>query len=55
MSTKEKESIQLLQRTLDLIVLRTLAMMGPQQALGEETQTWRRMAALVQRLLLEDS
>src|SRR2546422_10743889 len=32
MSTKEKESIQLLQGTLDLIVLRTLATMGPQHA-----------------------
>jgi PadR family transcriptional regulator, regulatory protein PadR len=115
MSNKEKESIQLLQGTLDLIVLRTLATMGPQHAyqiatrlqqisdqllnlnqgtlypalvrleqygwikgtwgrtesnreakyyeitktgrkgLGEETQTWRRMAALVERLLLEES
>ena len=25
------------------------------KALGEETQTWRRMAALVERLLLEES
>src|SRR6201985_1174283 len=32
MSTKEKESIKLLQGTLDLIVLRTLATMGPQHA-----------------------
>ena len=32
MSNKEKESIQLLQGTLDLIVLRTLATMGPQHA-----------------------
>src|SRR6478752_1207045 len=32
MSTKEKESIRLLQGTLDLIVLRTLATMGPQHA-----------------------
>src|SRR6201984_3055096 len=32
MSNKEKESIQLLQGTLDLIVLRTLASMGPQHA-----------------------
>src|SRR5438067_4819984 len=31
-SNKEKESIQLLQGTLDLIVLRTLATMGPQHA-----------------------
>ncbi len=115
MSNKEKESIQLLQGTLDLIVLRTLATMGPQhayqiatrlqqisdrllnlnqgtlypalvrleqygwirgtwgrtesnreakyyeitkagrKALGEETQAWRRMSALVERLLLEQS
>lgn len=115
MSNKEKESIQLLQGTLDLIVLRTLASMGPQhayqiatrlqqvsdrllnlnqgtlypalvrleqygwikgtwgrtesnreakyyeitnlgrKALGEETKTWRRMSALVERLLLEES
>jgi PadR family transcriptional regulator PadR len=115
MSNKEKESIQLLQGTLDLIVLRTLATMGPQhayqistrlhqisdrllnlnqgtlypallrleqygwikgiwgrtesnreakyyeitksgqKALGEETQTWRRMSALVERLLIEES
>src|SRR5213078_1258659 len=32
MSNKEKESIQLLQGTLDLIVLRTLATMGAQHA-----------------------
>jgi PadR family transcriptional regulator, regulatory protein PadR len=32
MSSKEAESIQLLQGTLDLIVLRTLASMGPQHA-----------------------
>src|ERR1700692_1847466 len=32
MSSKEKESIQLLQGTLDLIVLRTLATMGAQHA-----------------------
>ena len=109
------ESIQLLQGTLDLIVLRTLASMGPQhayqiatrlqqisdrllnlnqgtlypalvrleqygwikgtwgrtennreakyyeitkaglKALGEETQKWRRISALVERLLLEGS
>ncbi len=115
MSNKEKESIQLLQGTLDLIVLRTLATMGPQhayqiatrlqqisdrllnlnqgtlypalvrleqygwikgtwgrtesnrearyyeitkagqKALKEETQGWRRMSALVERLLLEES
>src|SRR3954470_14338785 len=115
MSNKEKESIQLLQGTLDLIVLRTLAAMGPQhayqiatrlqqishrllnlnqgtlypalvrleqyggikaawgrteskreakyyeitraghKALGEETKTWRRMSALVERLLIEES
>jgi PadR family transcriptional regulator PadR len=115
MSNKEKESIQLLQGTLDLIVLRTLATMGRQhayqiatrlqqisdqllnlnqgtlypalvrleqyrwtkgtwgrtesnreakyyeitkaglKALQEETQGWRRMSALVERLLLEES
>ena len=114
MSNKEKESIQLLHGTLDLIVLRTLATMGPQhayqiatrleqisdrllnlnqgtlypalvrleqygwikgtwsrtesnreakyyaitkageKALGEETRAWRRMSALVERLLLEE-
>src|SRR5438034_11723080 len=115
MSNKERESIQLLQGTLDLIVLRILARMGQQhadeiaarlqqisdrllnlnqgtlypalvrleqygwlkgtwgrtesnreakyyeitkagrKALGEETKTWRRMSALVERLLLEES
>jgi PadR family transcriptional regulator PadR len=114
MSSKERESIQLLQGTLDLIVLRTLATMGPQhayqiaarlqqisdrllnlnqgtlypalvrleqygwikgtwgrtesnreakyyeitkpgqKALKEETEGWRRMSALVERLLLEE-
>ncbi|MGH9585413.1 MAG: PadR family transcriptional regulator [Acidobacteriaceae bacterium] len=114
MSSKA-ESIQLLQGTLDLIVLRTLASMGPRhayqiatrlqqisdrllnlnqgtlypalvrleqygwikgtwgrtennreakfyeitraglKALGEETQKWRRISALVERLLLEES
>lgn len=114
MSSKA-ESIQLLHGTLDLIVLRTLASMGPQhayqiatrlqqisdrllnlnqgtlypalvrleqygwiegtwgrtennreakfyeitraglKALGEETQKWRRISALVERLLLEES
>src|SRR5271167_1921006 len=115
MPSKEKEPIQLLQGTLDLIVLRTLATMGSQhayqiatrlhqvsdhllnlnqgtlypalvrleqygwikgtwrktesnreakyyeitrageKALGEETQKWRKMAGLVERLLLEES
>lgn len=115
MSNKEKESIQVLQGTLDLIVLRTLATMGPQhayqiatrlqqvsdrllnlnqgtlypalvrleqygwikgtwgrtesnreakfyeitkaghKALKEETEGWRRMAALVERFLVEES
>ena len=115
MSSKENESIQLLQGTLDLIVLRTLSSMGSQhayqiasrleqvsdrllnlnqgtlypalvrleqygwikgtwgktennrdakyyaitrtgqKALGEETQRWRRMAGLVEKLLLEES
>jgi PadR family transcriptional regulator PadR len=115
MTSKEKEPIQLLQGTLDLIVLRTLTTMGPQhayqiatrlqqisdsllnlnqgtlypalvrleqygwikgawgktennreakyyeitkagqKALGEETQKWRKMAALVERVLIEES
>ncbi|HEY2038239.1 MAG TPA: PadR family transcriptional regulator [Edaphobacter sp.] len=114
MPSKESESIQLLQGTLDLIVLRTLASMGAQhayqiasrleqvsgnllnlnqgtlypalvrleqygwikgtwgktennreakyygitragqKALGEETQRWRRMAGLVEKLLVEE-
>ncbi len=115
MSSKEKEPIQLLQGTLDLIVLRTLATMGAQhayqiasrleqvsdkllnlnqgtlypalvrlehygwikgtwgktennreakfyaitkagqKALSEETERWRKMAGLVERLLVEES
>jgi PadR family transcriptional regulator PadR len=115
MSSEEKEPIQLLQGTLDLIVLRTLASMGAQhayqiatrlqqvsesplnlnqgtlypalvrleqygwikgtwgrtesnreakyyaitkageKALNQETMRWRRMAGLVERLLVEDS
>jgi PadR family transcriptional regulator, regulatory protein PadR len=115
MSNKENESIQLLQGTLDLIVLRTLDSMGSQhayqiakrleqvsdkllnlnqgtlypalvrleqygwikgtwgktatnreakyyaitkagqKALGEETQRWRKMAGLVERILVEES
>ena len=35
---KEKESIQLLQGTLDLIILRTLATMGPQHAYQSATR-----------------
>ena len=114
MQSRENESIQLLQGTLDLIVLRTLASMGSQhayqiasrleqvsdnllnlnqgtlypalvrleqygwikgtwgktennreakyyaitrvgqKALGEETQRWRRMAGLVEKLLVEE-
>jgi len=114
MSSRESESIQLLQGTLDLIVLRTLDSMGSQhayqianrleqisgsllnlnqgtlypalvrleqygwikgtwgkteknrdakyytitragqKALGEETQRWRRMAGLVEKLLVEE-
>lgn len=114
MSSEEKEPIQLLQGTLDLIVLRTLASMGAQhayqvasrlqqvsesllnlnqgslypalirleqygwikgtwgrtesnreakyyaitkageKALNQETLRWRRMAGLVERLLVED-
>jgi len=115
MTSRENESIQLLQGTLDLIVLRTLASMGAQHAyqianrleqvsgnllnlnqgtlypalvrleqygwikgtwgktennrdakyyaitrtgqnaLGKETQRWRRMAGLVEKLLVEES
>src|ERR1700742_2939717 len=114
MASKDKESMQLLQGTLDLIVLRTLSTMGPQhayqiatrlqqvsdqllnlnqgtlypalvrleqygwiqgawgrtesnreakyyaitkageKALNQETLRWRRMAGLVERLLVED-
>jgi transcriptional regulator len=114
MPSRENESIQLLQGTLDLIVLRTLVSMGSQhayqiasrleqvsgsllnlnqgtlypalvrleqygwikgtwgktannreakyyaitrtgqKALGEETQRWRRMAGLVEKLLVEE-
>src|ERR1700691_5142929 len=114
MPSRENESIQLLQGTLDLIVLRTLPSMGPQQAyqianrleqvpdnlpnlnqgtlypalvrleqygwikgtwgktennreakydaitragqkaLGEESQRWRKMAGLVEKLLVEE-
>src|SRR5919201_1789931 len=115
MSNKEKEAIELLQGSLDIIGFLTLATMGPQhayqiatrlqqisnrllnlnqgtlypafvrleqygwikgtwgrtesnreakyyeitkagqKALGKETQTWRRMPALVERVLLEGS
>jgi transcriptional regulator len=115
MSSEEKPRIQVLQGTLDLIVLRTLASMGPQhaygiaarlqqvsedllnlnqgtlypalvrleqqawikgkwdttengreakyysitkagtKALGEETQRWRQLAGLVEKLLGEES
>jgi len=115
MPSKEQGPIQLLQGTLDLIVLRTLMSMGPQhayqiatrlqqisdsllnlnqgtlypalvrleqygwikgawgktennreakyyeitkagqKAMGEETQKWRKMAALVERVLIEES
>jgi PadR family transcriptional regulator, regulatory protein PadR len=115
MPSKEQEPIQLLQGTLDLIVLRTLMTMGAQhayqiatrlqqvserllnlnqgtlypalvrleqygwikgawgktennreakyyeitkagqKALAEETQKWRKMAALVERVLIEES
>jgi transcriptional regulator len=115
MSSKQKEPIQLLQGTLDLIVLRTLSTMGAQhayqiatrleqisdsllnlnqgtlypalvrmeqygwikgtwgktenkreakyyaitkpgqKALSEETARWRKMAGLVERLLIEES
>lgn len=34
MSSKERERVELLQGTLDLIVLRVLATMGPQHAYG---------------------
>jgi PadR family transcriptional regulator PadR len=115
MSNEEKDRIQVLQGTLDLIVLRTLFTMGPQhayaitarlkqvsqdsldlnqgtlypalvrleqqswikgtwgktesnreakfyaitkagqKALGKETQRWRRLAGLVEKLLAEES
>src|ERR1700687_66210 len=115
MSSKDKKTHQVFQGTLNLIVLRNLATIGPQhayqiatrlqqisdgllnlnqgtlypalvrleqygwikgnwgrtesnreakyyeitkagqKALGKETQTWRRMSALVERLLLEES
>ena len=115
MTSKEQEPLQLLQGTLDLIVLRTLVSMGAQhayqiatrlqqisdsllnlnqgtlypalvrleqygwikgawgktennreakyyeitkagqKAMGEETQKWRKMAALVERVLIEES
>src|SRR2546421_10009805 len=114
MSSKDRKTRQVFQGTLDLIVLRNLATIGPQhayqiatrlqqisdrllilnqgtlypalvrleqygwlkgiwgrtesnreakyyeitkagqKALGEETKTWRRMSALVERLLLEE-
>lgn len=38
MSTERRQNIQLLQGTLDLIVLRTLAAMGPQHAYGVATR-----------------
>ena len=47
MSNKAKESIQLLQGTLDLIVLRTLATMGPQHAYQIAT----RLQQISERLL----
>ncbi len=38
MSSRKKDSVQVLQGTLDLIVLRTLATMGPQHAYGLATR-----------------
>src|SRR5258708_6679270 len=38
MPTREKSRLQILQGTLDLIVLRTLASMGPQHAYGIATR-----------------
>lgn len=38
MSSEEKKRIQILQGTLDLIVLRTLVAMGPQHAYGIATR-----------------
>ena len=38
MSSERRESIRILQGTLDLIVLRTLATMGPQHAYGIATR-----------------
>src|SRR5256885_7404131 len=48
MSNKERESIQLLQGTLDLIVLRTVATMGPQHAY----QIAARLQQISDRLLI---
>jgi DNA-binding PadR family transcriptional regulator len=41
MTSEEKASIQLLQGTLDLMVLRTLATMGPQHAYDIATRLQR--------------
>ena len=45
MSSEEKEPIQLLQGTLDLIVLRTLASMGAQHAYQIATRLSRSLIA----------
>jgi len=77
MASKGKDRIRILQGTLDLIVLRTLASTGPrhawgtverhqeakfcaiteagQKALGRETERWRQMSGLVEKLLGEES
>jgi|HubBroStandDraft_2_1064218.scaffolds.fasta_scaffold601883_1 hypothetical protein len=48
MTSEDKTSIQLLQGTHDLMVLRTLA-------LSEEADRWRKMSALVEKLLTMES
>jgi PadR family transcriptional regulator PadR len=79
--SEEKSRIQVLQGTLDLIVLRTLRSLGPlhaykgkwdttengrqtkyyaitktgSKALGEETERWRQLSGLVEKLLREES
>lgn len=74
MSSEGKDRVELLQGTLDLIVLRALATMGPQHAYGLaarleqlaepsitlnqgtlQTARWRRLAGLVDTLLLNES
>jgi hypothetical protein len=58
------DRIRILQGTLDLIVLRTLAAMGPQHAYGIATRlqqqgwiagAWHQMSSLVEKLLCEES
>jgi len=60
----EQKRSEVLQGTLDLIVLRTLAAMGPQHAYGIATRleqqgwiagAWRQMSSLVENPLCEES